>query len=159
MNVRSVCWGVWAGGRGDRAAAVAMWGVWGRTGHLAAGVSGAETQVPWLRPKRRNALFKFAQRNKTSLIQILKLNSRPRIYGQGFPGGAVVEGPPANAGVAGSSPGPGGSHMPRSSWARAPRLLSLRSGAHEPQLLSPRATIAEACTPGARAPQQGRPPW
>ena len=60
----------------------------------------------------------------------------------GFPGGAVVEGPPANAGVAGSSPGPGGSHMPRSSWARAPRPLSLRSGGHEPQLLSPRSRRA-----------------
>ena len=32
----------------------------------------------------------------------------------GFPGGAVVEGLPANAGDMGSSPGLGGSHMPRS---------------------------------------------
>ena len=32
----------------------------------------------------------------------------------GFPGGAVVENLPANAGDMGSSPGPGGSHMPRS---------------------------------------------
>ena len=32
----------------------------------------------------------------------------------GFPGGAVVENPPANAGDTGSCPGPGGSHMPRS---------------------------------------------
>ena len=32
----------------------------------------------------------------------------------GFPGGAVVGSPPANAGVMGSSPGPGGSHMPQS---------------------------------------------
>ena len=32
----------------------------------------------------------------------------------GFPGGAVVENLPANAGDAGSSPGLGGSHMPRS---------------------------------------------
>ena len=31
-----------------------------------------------------------------------------------FPGGAVVENPPANAGDMGSSPGPGRSHMPRS---------------------------------------------
>ena len=44
----------------------------------------------------------------------------------GFPGGAVVESLPADAGNAGSSPGLGGSHMPRSSWARGPRLLSLR---------------------------------
>ena len=34
--------------------------------------------------------------------------------GEGFPGGAVVENPPANAGDMGSSPGLGGSHMPRS---------------------------------------------
>ena len=30
----------------------------------------------------------------------------------GFPGGAVVENPPANAGDTGSSPGPGRSHTP-----------------------------------------------
>ena len=33
---------------------------------------------------------------------------------RGFPGGTVVESPPANAGDTGSSPGLGGSHMPRS---------------------------------------------
>ena len=33
----------------------------------------------------------------------------------GFPGGAVVEGLPADAGNTGSSPGLGRSHMPRSS--------------------------------------------
>ena len=32
----------------------------------------------------------------------------------GFPGGAVVENLPANAGDTGSSPGLGGSHMPQS---------------------------------------------
>ena len=31
-----------------------------------------------------------------------------------FPGGAVVGGPPANAGDTGSTPGPGRSHMPQS---------------------------------------------
>ena len=36
---------------------------------------------------------------------------KPRL---GFPGGAVVENLPANAGDTGSSPGPGRSHMPRS---------------------------------------------
>ena len=34
--------------------------------------------------------------------------------GAGFPGGAMVENPPANAGDTGSSPGLGRSHMPRS---------------------------------------------
>ena len=43
----------------------------------------------------------------------------------GFPGGAVVESLPAGAGDMGSSPGLGGSHMPRSNWAREPQLLSL----------------------------------
>ena len=44
----------------------------------------------------------------------------------GFPGGAVVESLPASAGDTGSSPGLGGSHMPRSGCAREPQLLSLR---------------------------------
>ena len=48
------------------------------------------------------------------------------IENQGFPGGAVVESLPANAGDAGSSPGLGRSHVPRSSWAHEPQLLSLR---------------------------------
>ena len=45
---------------------------------------------------------------------------------RGFPGGAVVENLSANAGDTGSSPGLGGSHVPRSGWAREPQLLSLR---------------------------------
>ena len=80
----------------------------------------------------------------------------------GFPGGAVVESLPANAGDTGSSPGLGGSHVPRGGWAREPQLLSLhvwslcsatreaamvrgprsamKSGPHLPQLeKSPRA--------------------
>ena len=57
----------------------------------------------------------------------------------------MVKKSPANAGDTGSSPGPGGSHMPRSNWARAP------------QLLSPRATTTEARAPRARAQQQEKP--
>ena len=38
----------------------------------------------------------------------------------------MVESLPANAGDAGLGPGLGGSHMPRSDWARQPQLLSLR---------------------------------
>ena len=45
---------------------------------------------------------------------------------RGFPGGAVVGSLPANTGDTGSSPGLGGSRMPRSDWARGPQLLSLR---------------------------------
>ena len=37
-----------------------------------------------------------------------------RIRLPGFPGGAVLGSPPANAGDMGSIPGPGGTHMPRS---------------------------------------------
>ena len=38
----------------------------------------------------------------------------------------MVKNLPANAGDTGLSPGLGRSHMPRSSWAREPQLLSLR---------------------------------
>ena len=46
----------------------------------------------------------------------LKLNFPPfkNITFWGFPGGAVVKNPPANAGDMGSSPGLGRSHMSRS---------------------------------------------
>ena len=37
----------------------------------------------------------------------------------------MVEGLPASAGHMGSSPGLGGSRVPRSGWAREPQLLSL----------------------------------
>ena len=37
-----------------------------------------------------------------------------KYMGQGFPGGTVVENPPAIAGDTGFSPGPGRSHMLRS---------------------------------------------
>ena len=76
---------------------------------------------------------------------------------EGFPGGAVVKNPPANAGDMGSSPGPGRSHMPQSNKACAPQLLSLRSRTREPQLLSPRVTTTKAHAPRARAPQQEKP--
>ena len=74
-----------------------------------------------------------------------------------FPGGAVVKNPPANAGDMGLSPGPGRSHMRWSNQARAPQLLSLRSTACEPRLLSPRAATTEARVPGAGAPKQEKP--
>ena len=53
------------------------------------------------------------------------LNIHIKYKVEGFPGGPVVENPPANAGDTGSSPGLGRSHMPRSNWAREPQLLSL----------------------------------
>ena len=47
-----------------------------------------------------------------SLKITTRLNKKPKYLG--FPGGAVVENLPANAGDTGSSPGLGRSHMPRS---------------------------------------------
>ena len=70
----------------------------------------------------------------------------------------MVKDLPDNAGDMGSSPGLGGSHMPQSSQACEPQLLSLRSKAREPQLLSPCATTTEAHAPRARALQQEKPP-
>ena len=66
---------------------------------------------------------------------------------KGFPGGAVVENSPANAGDMGLSPGPGGSHMPRSNWARAPQLLSLCAATTEACVLgAPCSATREAST-------------
>ena len=81
------------------------------------------------------------------------------MYFLDFPGGAVVNNPPTKAGDMGSSPGPGSSHMLQSKETRTPQLLSLRSRAHEPQLLSPCATTTEACAPRARAQQEKPPQW
>ena len=65
---------------------------------------------------------------------------------EGFPGGAVVKNPPANAGYMDLITGRGRSHMPQSNEARAS------------QLLSPRATTIEARAPRAHAPEQEKPP-
>ena len=51
---------------------------------------------------------------------------------RGFPGGAVVKNPPANAGDTGASPGPGRSHMLWSNLARVPQLLSPCATTTEP---------------------------
>ena len=61
-------------------------------------------------------------RNYTSLAKISLATITPlhlqktikSIKATGFPGGAVVESPPANAGDTGWMPGPGRSHMLRS---------------------------------------------
>ena len=70
----------------------------------------------------------------------------------------MVKNAPASAGDTASSPGPGRSHMPRSNQTHVPQLLSLRSRAHEPKLLSPSTTTTEACVPRAHALQQEKPP-
>ena len=43
--------------------------------------------------------------------KLLTWGLNQRVKDQGFPGGAVVKNPPANAGDTGLSPGPGRSHM------------------------------------------------
>ena len=57
------------------------------------------------KPKPGFCNKKYFYRNQTRLTAIRKAE-------EGFPGGAVVEGLPANAGDTGSSPGLGGSRMP-----------------------------------------------
>ena len=63
---------------------------------------------------------------KSNLIILVSSTFYKSHQSWGFPGGAVVEGLPANTGDTGSSPGLGRSRMPRSNWAREPQLLSLR---------------------------------
>ena len=62
----------------------------------------------------------------------------------------MVKNRPASAGETGLIPGPGRSHVPRSSSASTPQLLSPCSRARELQLL-------KAECPRARAPQQEKP--
>ena len=53
---------------------------------------------------------------KTPFYSLIDYNrkSKYQYYSRGFPGGAVVENPPASTGNTGSIPGPARSHMPRS---------------------------------------------
>ena len=62
-----------------------------------------------------------------------------------FPGDIVHGSQPASAEDMGSIPGPGGFHIPQSTWACAPQLLSLC------------AETTEARTPRACALQQEKP--
>ena len=55
----------------------------------------------------------------------MKFSFKQERFGD-FSGGAVEGSPPANAGDTGSISGLGGSYTLWSSYARAPRLLSLR---------------------------------
>ena len=54
-----------------------------------------------------------------------------------FPGGPADRSPPANAGDTGSSPCPGGFHMPPSDQAFVPQLLSLCAAITEAHGLRP----------------------
>ena len=59
----------------------------------------------------RKMQIKTTMRYHLTLVRMAIIN---KVYKQGFPGGVVVENPPANAGDMGSSPGLGRSHMPQS---------------------------------------------
>ena len=61
-----------------------------------------------------NFNIKNFQIYKIVLIIAQKKKNKNKNKPRGFPGGAVVENLPADAGDTGSSPGLGGSHMPRS---------------------------------------------
>ena len=63
--------------------------------------------------------------NKYLLNEIGNI-SPPVTAAPGFPGGTVVESPPADAGDTGLCPGPGRSHMPRGGWTYEPWPLRLR---------------------------------
>ena len=63
--------------------------------------------------------------NEKEMKEIIAKFNKTKSLFWGFPGGAVVENLPANAGDVGSSPGLGRFHMPWSGWAREPQLLSL----------------------------------
>ena len=78
---------------------------------------------PW---KKLQTLEMKGKRKQTRKLNKCKGAIHPIIEIQGFPGGAVVENLPANAGDTGSSPSLGRSYMPQSNWAREPQLLSLR---------------------------------
>ena len=66
---------------------------------------------------------------------------------RGFPGGSVGKNPPASAGDTGLIPDPEKCHLLQSHEAHVPQLLSLHSGARDPQLLNSRAAITEAREP------------
>ena len=61
----------------------------------------------------RNQTLYFLWQQWFSILSF-GVQSNFKEHNWGFPGGAVVENLPANAGDTGSSPGLGGSHMPRS---------------------------------------------
>ena len=59
-------------------------------------------------------LFNAEKKKSTSTQNYIFRNKTKKQNLQGFPGGAVVKNLPANARDTGSSPGPGGSHVPPS---------------------------------------------
>ena len=60
--------------------------------------------------------YQQCRRDRGLILSLEKIMHKTikRNHSRGFPGGAVVENLPANAGDTGSRPGLGRSHMPRS---------------------------------------------
>ena len=77
----------------------------------------------WIRKKKKEEKEKNKDLNACCLQET---HIKYKGTSMGFPGGAVVENLPVNAGDTDLSPGLGRSHMPRSNWAREPQILSLR---------------------------------
>ena len=86
-----------------------------------------------------NALFFSDQ--KAIYLQVILLK---KYKWESFPGGSVVNNPPADAGETSLIPCLGRPHVPRSNQACTPQLLNLCSGARALKLLSPRAATTEA---------------
>ena len=64
---------------------------------------------------------------------------------RGVPGGSEVMNLPSNAGDMVPIPDPGRSYRLQSNYARVPQILSLCSGAHKLQLLSPHTLEPVLC--------------
>ena len=99
--------------------------LWHRLPRRVLGVGPAQPLCKW------NAADFWPQVPET----LLRPSSRRTLLGS--PGVSVVKSLPANAGDAGSIPGPGRSHMPWSCEAHAPHLLHLRNRAWQVQQEKP----------------------
>ena len=110
----------------------------------------------WEAEKYVNQTSYQRERERSKCGRAYKHSPKPGL--RGFPGGTVVGSLPASAGDVGSSPGLGGSHVPRSNWACGPQLLglcvwSLCSATGEATIVrGPRAAMGS----GPRLPQLGR---
>ena len=106
-----------------------------RESHLKSKGQGTSLGVQWLRCHTPNAGGPSStpgQGTRPHGLQLRVHRLQLKIPHGDFPGGPVVESPPANAGGMGSIPGPGSSHMLQENWAFVSQLLS-------PQVATPEA--------------------
>ena len=76
--------------------------------------TGSGSQCHFQTTGEKTQWVQWVQERLQHLVSTSFLFFKFKKHVQGFPGGAVVKNPPANARDTGSSPGPGRSHMPRS---------------------------------------------